>query len=398
MAELRIASVALAPIHKRKEHDMEFEFDLDAAKDVSTTKEDISTAKPVSTAGAAVTTASVNFSIATVSTAKDKGKGIMEESEPIQTKTKLQQEQERLGYEATLRLQAELEEEERQRIASVQEAASSFNIEEWDDIQAIVKADEELAQRLQAEEREKYSKAEKARLLSYLINQRKRYFVVQKDKQLRSYSFDEIKNLLETTMRRVHTFVLMDNEIKREIPESTARSSKRDAEEELAQESSKRQKTRESSVSDEEPKDKEEELSQERLQQIMIVVPEQGINVEALQTKYPKINWEIYTKGARKYWKIIRVGNPTEVYQFFDDMLKAFDKEEIVKLLYDSCGGHHVSTEKGIDIYMLIEKEYPLLRGTLTQMLVAKLLVEQDNEMSRELFRKIFMQVERPRR
>ncbi|GJV60983.1 hypothetical protein Tco_1467083 [Tanacetum coccineum] len=66
--------------------------------------------------------------------------------------------------------------------------------------------------------------------------------------------------------------------------------------------------------------------------------------------------------------------------------------------LYDSCGMHHVSTEKGIDIYMLVEKEYPLSRETLTQMLVAKLLVEQDNDMSRELLKKIFMQVERPRR
>ncbi|GKD82647.1 hypothetical protein Tco_1349486, partial [Tanacetum coccineum] len=59
---------------------------------------------------------------------------------------------------------------------------------------------------------------------------------------------------------------------------------------------------------------------------------------------------------------------------------------------------HHVSTEKGIYIYMLVEKEYPLSRGTLTQMLVAKLLMEQDNKMSRELLRNIFIQVERPRR
>ncbi|GJX75980.1 hypothetical protein Tco_0322791 [Tanacetum coccineum] len=54
--------------------------------------------------------------------------------------------------------------------------------------------------------------------------------------------------------------------------------------------------------------------------------------------------------------------------------------------------------DDGIDIYMLVEKEYLLSRGTLTLMLVAKLLVEQDSKMSRELLRKIFMQVERPRR
>ncbi|GJZ13648.1 hypothetical protein Tco_0548878 [Tanacetum coccineum] len=164
--------------------------------------------------------------------------------------------------------------------------------------------------------------------------------------QLRGYYFDEIKNLFETTMRRVHTFVPTESEIERVIPELAAESSERDAEEELDQESSKRQKTGESSELAEEPRDKEaDELSQEELQQMMIIVPEQGMNVKALQTKV-----------------------------------------------------HHVSTEKGIDIYMLVEKEYPLSKGTLTQMLVAKLLVEQDNEISRELLRKIFMQVERSRR
>ncbi|GJV62158.1 hypothetical protein Tco_1468258 [Tanacetum coccineum] len=189
-----------------------FEIDQDPtiSLDVSTVGEDISTAMPVSTTGAAVTTDSVDVSTTTISTVKDKGKGIIEESEPVQTKTKLQQEQERLGYEAALRLQAELEEEERQRIASVQEAASSFNIEEWDDIQAKVEADKEAYQ------------SKKKHMGSHTLQ------------QLRSYSFDDIKNLFEITMRRVHTFVPMDSEIERALPESIAGSSKRDAEEELA--------------------------------------------------------------------------------------------------------------------------------------------------------------------
>ncbi|GJS41939.1 putative ribonuclease H-like domain-containing protein [Tanacetum coccineum] len=75
----------------------------------------VSTVEPVSTTGALV-------SIAGASSAKDKGKAIMEE------------------------LHAKIDEEERQRIARVQEEASSFNIEEWDDIQARVEADEEFAQ------------------------------------------------------------------------------------------------------------------------------------------------------------------------------------------------------------------------------------------------------------
>ncbi|GJX62278.1 hypothetical protein Tco_0295178 [Tanacetum coccineum] len=279
-------------IQWRHEHDMEFNFNLDATKDVKTAEKDDSTAKSVSTSGAAVTTARA------ASASKDKGKGKIDESKPVQTKTKLQQEQERLGYEAVVRLQAELEEEERQRIARVHEAASSLNVEEWEDIQAKVEADEELAQRLQAEEREMYTKAEQARML-----------------QLKGYSFDEIKTLFEITMRRVNTFVPIKSKVDRAVPELAAG----------------------------------------------------RMNVEALQTKYPIIDWEIYTEGTRKYWKIIRVGNHTE-------------------------------RKKGIDIYMLVEKEYPVSKGTLTQMLGAKLLVEQDNEMSRELLRKIFMQAERPKR
>ncbi|GJR60207.1 hypothetical protein Tco_1502369 [Tanacetum coccineum] len=53
-------------------------------------------------------------------------------------------------HEATLRFQEQLDKEQRQRIARAHEAASSFNIEEWEDIQARIEADEELAQRLQA--------------------------------------------------------------------------------------------------------------------------------------------------------------------------------------------------------------------------------------------------------
>nr|GEV77434.1 uncharacterized mitochondrial protein AtMg00810-like [Tanacetum cinerariifolium] len=58
-----------------------------------------------------------------------------------------------------VRLQEQLDEEERQRIARVHEEASSFNVVEMEDIQAIIKADEELALRIQAEEKEKYSEA-----------------------------------------------------------------------------------------------------------------------------------------------------------------------------------------------------------------------------------------------
>ncbi|GKE43507.1 hypothetical protein Tco_1470791, partial [Tanacetum coccineum] len=267
-------------IQGRHGQEMEFETGVYTAKDVSTA------AAAVTTAGVSISTASPQRvstveDISTIeilvyirrSVAKDKGKAKMDESEPEQTKSKLQQRQERAGYEATVRLQEQLDEEERKRIARVHKEANSFNIEEWEDIKSTIEADEELAQRIQAEKREKYSEAEKARLLVELINQRTIYFAQQ------------------TTMRRVGTFVPIETEIRREVHELAARSSKRDAEEELDQGSSKRQKTSENSEPVEESKEKEDdELSQKELQQLMIIVPEERMNVEALQTKYPIID------------------------------------------------------------------------------------------------------------
>ncbi|GJW67430.1 hypothetical protein Tco_0121854 [Tanacetum coccineum] len=103
-------------------------------EEVTTAGAEISTANPeVKTAGdfvddiAAESLVYIRRSAAKI---KDKGKDIMEESELAMTKTKRQQEQERLGYEATLRLQEQLNKEERQRIARAHKAASSFNIGE----------------------------------------------------------------------------------------------------------------------------------------------------------------------------------------------------------------------------------------------------------------------------
>nr|GEX15798.1 hypothetical protein [Tanacetum cinerariifolium] len=122
-----------------------------------------------------------------------------------------------------------------------------------------------------------------------------------------------------------------------------------------------------------------------------------------------------------EYWKIIRLGGDTAVYQFFVDMLKQFDREDLHQLwtlvketfstkqatrdkekelwvevkrlfkpdfkdqlwthhqafmhdpldwkLYDTCGVHHVST-KDQEIFMLVEKDYPLRKGLATVMII----------------------------
>ncbi|GJU79203.1 hypothetical protein Tco_1276273 [Tanacetum coccineum] len=47
--------------------------------------------------------------------------------------------------------------------------------------------------------------------------------------------------------------------------------------------------------------------------------------------------------------------------------------------LYGTCGVHHVSSTRGHDIYMLIEKDYPLSTAVMNLMLSRRLQVEEDN-------------------
>nr|GEV93342.1 hypothetical protein [Tanacetum cinerariifolium] len=122
--------------------------------------------------------------------------------------------------------------------------------------------------------------------------------------------------------------------------------------EKLGKESFKKFKTAEALVSEptqeqqfEEPK----ELSDEELKKIMELVLVEELYIEALQVKYPIIDWEIYYEGQRKYWKIIGVGNHTEVYQIFDDSLKKFDREDLDRLwslVKETCSTTEVTDEK----------------------------------------------------
>nr|GFA00661.1 hypothetical protein [Tanacetum cinerariifolium] len=74
------------------------------------------------------------------------------------------------------------------------------------------------------------------------------------------------------------------------------------------------------------------EITEEDVQNMLEIVLVSEFKVKALQVKYPSIDWEIHIKGSRTYWKIIRVGGITKAYQSFKDMLKGFDREDLVAL------------------------------------------------------------------
>nr|GEU33639.1 integrase, catalytic region, zinc finger, CCHC-type, peptidase aspartic, catalytic [Tanacetum cinerariifolium] len=73
-----------------------------------------------------------------------------------------------------------------------------------------------------------------------------------------------------------------------------------------------------------------------------------------------------------------------------------FMHEPVEWKLYDSCGVHHV-TSKDKEIFMLVEKDYPLRKGLALVMISYKLQVENYSQMANDLILKIYKIANSPR-
>ncbi|GKC83203.1 hypothetical protein Tco_1138920 [Tanacetum coccineum] len=112
---------------------------------------------------------------------KDKGKGKMVEQEkPLKKKDQIKFDEE-IAQRLQAQLQAELEEEE--RLAKQRE--EDANIAEWDDVQAMMDTNYELATRIQAQEQEELTIKEKSRLFVELMDKRKKHFARLRAKEQR---------------------------------------------------------------------------------------------------------------------------------------------------------------------------------------------------------------------
>ncbi|GJU13600.1 hypothetical protein Tco_1135996 [Tanacetum coccineum] len=116
---------------------------------------------------------------------KDKGKGMMIEElvKPMKKKDLI-----RLDEEVALKLQAKFDEEERlaREKAEKEKEVNIALIEEWDDIQAKIDVDYQLAERLQAQEQGELSDAEKATLFQQLLEKRRKHFAAKRAEEKRN--------------------------------------------------------------------------------------------------------------------------------------------------------------------------------------------------------------------
>nr|GFC26067.1 hypothetical protein [Tanacetum cinerariifolium] len=142
-----------------------------------------------------------------------------------------------------------------------------------------------------------------------------------KVKDFRGMTFKEIKAEFTTLWKQIENFIPIGS---KEEAERFKRKGIR-----FEQESVKKLKT--SKEVPEEVKSPNE-VPKEKVKEKMQLVPIEEVYVEALQVKHHIIDWKVHTEGQKRYWKITRLGGSSASYQFFIDMLKHLDRDDLNQL------------------------------------------------------------------
>ncbi|GJZ59735.1 hypothetical protein Tco_0615551 [Tanacetum coccineum] len=407
-----------------------------------------------STAGITVSTAGrIVYGRRSKETRKDKGKAIMTEPEPVK-KSKNLLEQERQGLEEAIRLQQEVDEEEKAQIARDEEIARQLLALDEERVTTETKTTKDIdwndpsVQKYWDKKNKPKSEAQaRKNMIVYLKNQSN-----YKMKDFEGMSYDEIRPIFEKIWDFNHNFVPMDLEIEKE-KKKTAEFQEIE-EEKIEKDTSKkttgkRKKSLPRTTTRSSTKKQKVELDDEKedLKGYLDIVPreEVAVDVDFLSTKYPIMDWKTYTLSENfMYYKIIRGDGSSKNYKILSEMLYDFDRQDVVELyrlvkeryssskpegydlmlwgdlhtlfepdeeseiwvnqneydliswsLCDFCGVHILLMKNGIAIHMLTEKKYPLSQEMISKMLSKRLEVDQESTQAYELLKFIRSQVKK---
>ncbi|GJU04729.1 hypothetical protein Tco_1121159 [Tanacetum coccineum] len=289
--------------------------------------------------------------------AKDKGKGLMVEPEvPLKKKDQVALDEE-MARNLEAQLQAELIKEERLARQKEEEANIAL-LESWDNTQAMMDANFQLAQQMQTEEQEQLSIEEKSKLFVELLEKRKKHFAAlraqekrskpptkaqkrntmstylknmagYKHNQLKSKSYDEIQEMFDKEMKRVNTFVDMNTELVKSSETRTEGSSKR-AGDELESDNSKKQK-----IDEHVEAEKDDDQEEAEMKKHIEIVKDDEVAIDAipLATKPPVIvKYKIVKEGKFVYFQLIRADGSSKRYLSMIKMLQNIDREDLETL------------------------------------------------------------------
>nr|GEX93494.1 putative ribonuclease H-like domain-containing protein [Tanacetum cinerariifolium] len=398
--------------------------------DVPTGSGSIPTAGPpaadIPTGSDVVPTASLVFATATLVTpySRRKGKEVMVESDT----TKKQRLQEQIDTQVDRELEEQLEKEDKRMYEQIARDAEVARIHAEEELQSMIdgldRNNETIAKYLQEYQQfaAELPLERRIELISDLVKYQENYANIYKfqsqqrrlwtKKQKRDYYMAVIRNNLGWKVKdfKGMTFEEVEakfNSVYKQMEDFIPMGSKEEAERykikgiRFDQKSSKKHKSLEEVI--EEAKSTNE-IPKEKIKEMMQLIPTEEVYVEALQVKHPIIDWKVHKEGQRSYWKIIKLGRSLACYQFFVDLLKHLDREDLNQLwiltqnfmhgpiewkLYDLSGVHQV-TAKDKEIFMLVEKDYPLRKGLALVMICYKLQVENFSQMANDLVLKIY--------
>nr|GEW31395.1 hypothetical protein [Tanacetum cinerariifolium] len=275
----------------------------------------------VPTGSDVVPTASLVFTTATMVTPyrRRKGKEVMVESETL----KKQKVQEQIDAQVVRELEEQLEREDQRRSEQIAKDAEIARIHVEEELQIMIdgldRNNETVAKYLQ-EYHQFASKLPIERRIE-LITDLVKNNLGWKVKDFKGMTFEEVEVKFKTIWEQIEGGV---SKISKEEAARLKRKGIR-----LEQEEVKKMKTSEEVL--EEVKSSEE-VSKEKIKEMIQLVPIEEVYVEALQVKYPIIDWKVHTEGQRAYWKITRLGGNSASYQFFTDLLKHLDRDDLNQL------------------------------------------------------------------
>nr|GEY26640.1 hypothetical protein [Tanacetum cinerariifolium] len=186
-------------------------------------------------------------------------------------------------------------------------------VQEQIDAQVARELEEQLAREDQRMSKKPWSKKQKRDYYMVVIKSNLGWKV----KDFRGMTFEEIEAKFTTVWKQIKNFIPMGS---KEKAERFKRKGIR-----FEQESVKKLKTSEEVKAS-------EEVPEEKVKEMMQLVPIEEVYVEALQVKHPIIDWKVHIEGQRSYLKITRLGGSSASYQFFVDLLKHLDREDLNQL------------------------------------------------------------------
>ncbi|GJT03371.1 ribonuclease H-like domain-containing protein [Tanacetum coccineum] len=367
---------------------------------------------------------------------KDKGKGVLVEEEPEKPEKVKRRDQ---GAQ-----------KEKQKARRGYNAALA---KEFDEIQARMDANHELAVRLTHEEQEKYTIEERARLLVEYFERRKKQLAAERAEAIRNKPPTRAQKLYQKEQKWINDFKPMDSEEDGSNTKKAGKRIKRIADSTSKQKSPKKSKVIKEQEFAESNEKATADYEQEKEDLIiwLAVVPneDETVDPEILSNKYPIVDWE--SQNLRSVdmedihvYKIIRADVNTSYHKTFSSMLRKFDKQDLMDLhrlvmkrfkdntpegynlliwgdlkvmfkpnakdevwsnqqdwtliswkLYENYGVHSLIMDGTLTCFnMLVEKRYPLIKEMLKKMLNWKLEAEAKSTMAFELLKFIKSQVE----